>query len=102
MTLNDIFPLIDRNPNDQTGNAWPQFDSENRKYLVLDLQDHVNASLYDDRMAFWNRDIPDAYAKCKRSGLTGASNAASVHKYISALLVLFVLGLCLAGYDVTA
>ena len=65
VNLNSDSFIFFRNPNGDSATVWPQYTSADRKCLVLDIHDHVNTSIYSDRMTFWNRDLPNRSNKAK-------------------------------------
>ncbi|KAK3104039.1 hypothetical protein FSP39_023924 [Pinctada imbricata] len=69
------------NPNGHTGDDWPAYDVTSRKYLVLDITDHVNSSLYSNRMTFWNTEIAKDVKVCKTKEIdTDLSTGSSAKK----------------------
>ncbi|XP_019646838.1 PREDICTED: pyrethroid hydrolase Ces2e-like [Branchiostoma belcheri] len=83
-------------PSDSTGSAsprdlvtWPRYTAPGQHYLQLDVTPSASTRLRQDRMAFWNRDVPRLMGKkVPPTGGTGRSTW-------SVLLVAFSAAVCL-------
>ncbi|XP_078684143.1 fatty acyl-CoA hydrolase precursor, medium chain-like [Branchiostoma floridae x Branchiostoma belcheri] len=83
-------------PSDSTGSAsardlvtWPRYTAPGQHYLQLDVTSSASTRLRQDRMSFWNRDVPVLMGKkVPWTGGTGRSTW-------SVLLVAFSAAVCL-------